>query len=89
MRDDPDLPPGAKGTHGSAEGRYRQRSAAIDHAAAPLGIDEEAAGTPVSKESIAAARRYERRRHSGIVARMKIAVHLSAPPVENVLIAVS
>jgi hypothetical protein len=40
-------------------GRTGDKVAAIDHAAAPLGTDEEAAGTPVSKESIAAARRYE------------------------------
>jgi len=32
-------------------GRTGDKVAAIDHAAAPLGTDEEAAGTPVSKES--------------------------------------
>jgi hypothetical protein len=34
--------------------------AAVDHAAAPLGTDEEAAGTPVSGEIAFQARQYER-----------------------------
>jgi hypothetical protein len=46
-------------------GRTGDKVAAIDHAAVPLGTDEEAAGTPVSKEPSAAARRYEYRRRSG------------------------
>jgi hypothetical protein len=33
---------------------------AIDHAAAPLGTDEEAAGTPPSGEAVRQARDYER-----------------------------
>lgn len=40
-------------------GRTGDKVAAIDHAIAPLGTDEEAAGTPVSTHVIAQAREYE------------------------------
>jgi hypothetical protein len=39
--------------------RTGDKFAACDPAAAPLGTDEEAAGTPVSAESVQAARAYE------------------------------
>jgi hypothetical protein len=39
--------------------RTRDKVAAIDHAVAPLGTDEEAAGTPVPPHIIAKARRLE------------------------------
>jgi hypothetical protein len=68
MRRDPDLHSGQHDSRGATvaqlradidSGRTGDKVAAIDHAAAPLGTEEEAAGTPVSCESIAAARRYE------------------------------
>lgn len=40
-------------------GRTGDKVAAVDHAAAPLGTDEEAAGTPVSPEIVAMARQHE------------------------------
>ena len=40
-------------------GRTGDKVAAVDHAAAPLGTDEEAAGTPVSAEIIAMVRQRE------------------------------
>ena len=40
-------------------GRTGDKVAAIDHAAAPLGTDEEAAGTPVSAEIVAMVRQRE------------------------------
>jgi hypothetical protein len=40
-------------------GRTGDKVAAIDHAVAPLGTDEEAAGTPVPPHIIAKARRLE------------------------------
>lgn len=40
-------------------GRTGDKVAAIDHAVAPLGTDEEAAGTPVPPHVIAEARRLE------------------------------
>ena len=40
-------------------GRTGDKVAAVDHAAAPLGTDEEAAGTPVPPEIIAETRQSE------------------------------
>jgi hypothetical protein len=40
-------------------GRTGDKVAATDHAAAPLGTDEEAAGTPVDPRIIAEVRQYE------------------------------
>lgn len=40
-------------------GRTASKARAPDPAAAPLGVDEEAAGTPLSREIIAQARREE------------------------------
>jgi hypothetical protein len=40
-------------------GRTGDKVAGSDPAAAPLGADEEAAGTPVSSQQVAAARRHE------------------------------
>ncbi len=42
-------------------GRTGDKVAASDPAVAPLGTDEEAAGTPVPPEAVAEARRYELR----------------------------
>jgi hypothetical protein len=40
-------------------GRTRDKVPGSDPAAAPLGTDEEAAGTPISPEAVALARRHE------------------------------
>lgn len=40
-------------------GRTSDKVSCVDPAAAPLGTDEEAAGTPCPPEAIAMARRYE------------------------------
>ena len=45
-------------------GRTGDKVAAVDHAAAPLGTDEEAAGTPVAAETIAKVREYECNRNT-------------------------
>jgi hypothetical protein len=45
-------------------GRTGDKVAAVDHAAAPLGTDEEAAGTPVAADIVARAREYECNRNS-------------------------
>ena len=51
-------------------GRTGDKVAAIDHAAAPLGTDEEAAGTPVAAEIVARVREYECNRNTakGVIA---------------------
>ena len=43
-----------------SSGRTGDKVAAIDPAAVPLGTDDEAAGTPPSREAIAMARKAER-----------------------------
>ena len=45
--------------HDIDSGRTGDKVAAVDHAAAPLGTDEEAAGTPVSVEIVAMTRKRE------------------------------
>ena len=44
-------------------GRSGDKVPALDPAAAPLGTDEEAAGTPTPPEAVAMNRRMERREH--------------------------
>src|SRR5262245_60921771 len=46
------------------EGLTGDKIAAHDHAAAPLGTDEEAAGTPLPNSIVAGARAYERNRNA-------------------------
>ncbi len=45
--------------HDVDSGRTRDKVAFPDPAAAPLGADEEAAGTPVSREAVVTARKIE------------------------------
>jgi hypothetical protein len=46
-------------TAGGRSGRTRDKVAHCDPAAAPLGTDDEAAGTPPTAEQVAQARRHE------------------------------
>ena len=52
-----------------SSGRTGDKVAAIDPAAVPLGTDDEAAGTPPSREAIAMARKAERSGAPGPVMR--------------------
>ena len=62
-------------------GRTGDKVAAIDHAAAPLGTDEEAAGTPVAAEIIARVREYECNRNTagGMIAASQVMPHWVLP----------
>ena len=53
------LPTTSQLRHDIDSGRTGEKVAAPDPAAAPLGTDEEAAGTPPSGEAVATARRAE------------------------------
>ena len=64
-----DAAPGAPGSSNSSQlrddidsGRTHDKVAHSDPAAAPLGTDDEAAGTPPTGEQVAMARRHETRR---------------------------
>ena len=50
--------------HDIDRGRTGDKVDAIDPAAAPLGTDEEAAGTPIDPKLLAVVRRRERSMHS-------------------------
>ena len=50
--------------HDIDRGRTGDKVAAIDPAAAPLGTDEEAAGTPIDPKLLAVVRRRERSMHA-------------------------